>query len=308
MKRYISTILLAFPLQGTSLVYSIKIRRSFIGLATYVDQKKKVNYALTTLPIFYSSKARFIVERTETDINDRRIGGGIIINFKLPSKHWWFEATTAIHKESLQATGTTCLTTSHAGFDDIVLAGGYNAYPTKDQQITIYGLAGFPTTRKFAQRDAQIPLIGTRFFALGGGAEYSYSYINTKKTVLAGIVQFRTLHFFSREAEILLGPGGRLQPGQTFDLLFSMRYRHKRTVLETGYNPTFLVNTAVILPDETIPGDTLVRHGAYISLVHLTKNGFCNTPFAVGGALIYNRLKKLEAHSMTALLNFTIAF
>ncbi len=308
MKRYLSLFLLTFPLQGTSLVYNLKIRRSFTGLASFVKFKKKFNYVFTSLPVFYYRKAHFIIDRTDTDITDERIGGGSIFNFRVPSKHWWAEVTTAVHKESVSATGTHYFKASRIAFDDIVLAAGYNAFPTKDHQITIYGLTGFPTTRKLEATDEQRPLVGTRFFALGGGAEYSYSYINTPNTLLAGIIQVRALHFFTREAEALLGPCGRLQPGQSIDLLLSLRYRHKRTVLETGYNPTFFVNSAVLLPDETISGTTLIRHGGYISVVHLTQLSIGSSPLAIGGGLVYNRIKDLNSHNVIAFLNFTIAF
>ncbi len=308
MKRLSILFLLSSSLQGTSLVYNLKIRRSFSEFGSFVKLKKKFRYVLTSLPVFYYRKARFLIERTDDDILDKRHGGGSIFNFRMPSKHWFFEATTAIHKESVVATGTQNFCASRAGFDDIVFAGGYNAFPIKDHQITVYGLAGFPTTRKLVQQDAQRPLVGTRFYGLGGGIEYSYSYINTPKRMLAGIIQGRVIHFFTREAELLLGNEGELQPGQTIDLLLSLRYRHKRTVLETGYNPTFFVNAAVILPNETISARTLIRHGGYISLVHLTKQKLGTAALAVGGGLVYNRIKELDSHNVIALLNFTVAF
>lgn len=303
-----SIIFLAFPLQGTSLVYNLKIRRSFTEVAPFLKEQNGFTYVLTSLPVFYYRKARFIIDRTDDDICDKRVGGGSIFNVRVPSKHWWGEVTTAIHKESVESTGTQCFKASRASFDDIVFAGGYNAYPAKGHQVTIYGLAGFPTTRKLMLTDAQRPLVGTRFFGLGGGLEYSYSYISTPKNNLAGIIQGRVIHFFKREAELLLGNDGELQPGQTVDLLLSLRFRHKRTVVETGYNPTFFVNAAVILPDETIPVKTLIRHGGYIGVVHLTKKKLGNASFAVGGALVYNRIRDLDSHNVIALLNFTVAF
>lgn len=307
MKR-LSVIFFCCSLSATTLVYNLRIRRSFTGLSSFLKLKKRIKYVVTTLPVFYHRKARFIIDRTNTDIQDHRIGGGTIFNFRIPTRHWWVEATTAIQKESLQARGTTNVDASQAGFDDIVFSGGYNFFPTKDHQITLYGLAGFPTNRNLDQVDAQVPLVGTRFFSLGGGTEYSYSYINTPRNLLAGIFQLRVIHFFTREAGALLGEGSKLQPGQTIDLLFSLRFRHKRTVVETGYNPTFLINASVILPEQEFPAERLTRHGGYINILHLTKRGIGNALFAVGGGLNYNTTKLLHAKGVTAFLNFTVAF
>ncbi len=310
MKQYLIILLCCCScfLQGTSLVYNLKIRRSFTGLSHLLHLGKKTTYVTSALPVIYYRKARFIIERTQDDISDKRIGGGAIVNLRMPSKHWWFETTTAIQKESVKVRGTQCFDTARSGLDDIVLSAGYNAYPSKNGQFTLYGLAGFPTTRTLSPADAHVPLVGTRFFALGAGAEYSYSYINTPKTLFAGILQGRVIHFFSREAEALLGPSGRLQPGQTIDLLFSMRYRHKRTVVESGYNPTFFVNVAAITQGQTFPAKPLVRHGGYLGVVHLTQRKLGHALLAVGGALIYNAAPHLEAQSITALVNFTVVF
>ena len=137
MKRYLSLFLLTFPLQGTSLVYNLKIRRSFTGLATFLKLKKKTNYVFSALPVFYYRKAHFIIDRTDTDITDERLGGGSIFNFRVPSKHWWAEATTAVHRESVKVIGTNNFSTARTGIDDIILAAGYNAFPTKDHPVII---------------------------------------------------------------------------------------------------------------------------------------------------------------------------
>ena len=297
-------------MQGTTLVYNLRIRRTFGGLGTLLKLEKDVLWIATAVPIFYRRTAHIISERFKTDVFDKRIGGGSVFNLRyVPSRTWWFEATTAVQKESLKTRGTSNFRASRAGFDDVVLAGGYNAFPSKDMQVTLYGLAGFPTRRSVTIQESEDRLVGTRFYAVGFGNELSYSFINSPKNLFAGILQVRFIHFFTRRWEPILGPGSKIRPGQTTDILLAFRYRHKLTVVETGYNPTIFTSQAFLLPGETVRAGTQVRHGTYLNVLHLFKNGYViNTPIALGGGFLFNRLKTFDANSFSIWLTFAAIF
>ncbi len=297
-------------LQGTTLVYNLRIRRVFSGLSAFVNLDKKPRWAFSSVPIFYRRTGRFISKRFETDVCDKHIGGGSIFNLRyVPSRSWWFEATTAVQKESLKIRGTSNFDATRTAFDDVVLAGGYNRFISKNTQTSVYGLVGFPTKKNVTLEEGQGRLVGTRFYGLGGGAEISYSFINTRKTLVAGIIQGRIVHFFTRRWEPILAPGGKIQPGQASDILFSIRYRHKYTVFETGYNPTIFTNQAILLPTETITTQTDIRQGTYISVIHLFKKSrLTGRPLALGAGFLFNRLDRLDLNSVSAYINITLVF
>ncbi len=172
--------------------------------------------------------------------------------------------------------------------------------------MTLYGLAGFPTRTKVTLQEAQDRLVGTRFYALGGGIEGSYSFIKSKEKLLAGIIQIRTIHFFSRSFQPVLPPGGKIQPGQGTDILLSIRYRKDFTLFETGYNPTIFTNQAVILPNETLETKTAVRHGTYANIAHLTKIRIFGKRLAVGAGFLFSRLSRLDLNNVSAWISLTL--
>ncbi len=299
------------PLWGTTLVYNLRIRRTFSGLGTFIKlEEKKAIWAFTSVPIFYRRTAHVISERFETDVFDKRIGGGSVFNLRyVPSPNWWFEGTTAIQKESVKTRGTSNFRASRAGFDDVVLAGGYNTFPSKKTQVTLYGLAGFPTRQRVTLQESEDRLVGTRFYALGCGSEASYSFSHSPNQVFSGIVQLRFIHFFTRRWDPILAPGSKIQPGQTTDILLAFRYRYKLTVVETGYNPTIFTNQAILLPKEAVKAGTQVRHGTYLNVLHLFKNGyFIKKPIAFGGGFLFNRLKVFDANAFSIWLTLAIIF
>lgn len=308
--RTLCLITLCLTLEGTTIVYNLRIRRVFTGLSAFVQLEKKALWALSSVPIIYRRKGRITQERFGTDVQDKRRGGGSIFNLRyVPSRSWWLEATTAIQKESVITTGTSNFTASRTGFDDIVFAGGYNSFPSKDTQVSIYGLVGFPTKKDVSLEEAQDRLVGTRFYALGGGGEVSYSFINTPKQLLAGIIQVRVIHFFKRRWEPILPPGSFIQPGQGTDILFTLRYRYALTVFETGYNPTIFTNQAVLLPDEDIKTRTAIRHGTYATVLHLfPKSRLTDKPIALGAGFLFNRLARFDLNSLSGYLTLTFLF
>lgn len=309
-KLFCICFLTVYSLQPTTLVYNLKIRRTFAGIGTLLKPDKRPLWVVSWVPIGYHRTAHIVRPESATDLYTRRHGGGAIFNLRrIPSKYWWLELTTAVQKESITACGSSNFCASRGGFDDVVLAAGCNFYVGDKGQGTLYGLAGFPTTRTASPFDAQEALVGTRFYALGGGVEGSYSFINNPLKNLVTIVQVRAIHFFNREWETILGPGGRIKPGELIDLLLSVRYRYKVSMVETGYNATFFTNQAAVLPTRTIENKTTLRNGFFISAMHLLQHAtFFDKPVALGGGFQYNRISQFNANSYLAWLNLTVIF
>lgn len=313
-KHFLVSCISIFSMQSmlcTSLVYNLKIRRVFSGFGTLIShgvQLKHPVWLASAVPIFYHRTGHFINERFGTNICEKRLGGGAIFNVRyIPSRSWWAEVTTAVEKETVHTRGTANFCASRTGLDDIVFSAGYNTFPSEESQVTIYGLAGFPTRTRVTAQEAQDRLVGTRFYGLGGGLEGSYSFINTQEKMLAGILQVRTIYFFPRCWEPIIP--GRIHPGFLTDLLLSLRYRTGRTAFETGYNPTFYTGQALILPTETIRSRPAVRHGCFASVMHLSKRlKFFDKPVAVGTGIIVSRLGRFDATAVSWWGNITVIF
>ena len=305
----LSFLCISPAVHSTSLVYNLKIRRSFAGISTFLKRDRTDAWVLSSLPILYRRTAHVVNPAFATDVHTKRLGGGSICNVRyIRSRYWWAEATTAVQKESVHSKGTANYCASRAGLDDIVLAAGHNMFYGENTQFTLYGLVGFPTRWKTTRFDAQEPLVGTRFYGLGGGAELSYRVIHRDEQNLATILQVRAIHFFTRNWETLFGPGGRIQPGELIDVLLSVRYHHQRTALETGYNATLFVNQAALLPTETIKSKTALRNGTYISFMHLLTQTLGDKPVALGAGFQFNRLGRFDANSYLAWINVTLIF
>ncbi len=314
MKRYLFYLLFALisvhEMQCTSLVYNIKIRRTFAGLAMLLHDSAKLKWVATIVPTVYWREAHIIKPQSSSNVFDKRIAGGALFNLRyVPSRHWWLEATTAVQRESVKTTGTSNFTASRAGFDDFVLAGGYNFFLPHSFQLSFYGLAGFPIRKKITPYDVNGPLVGIRFYGIGGGTELSYGTQFSQEQTLAAIAQLRVIYYFPRCWQPILPPGGRIQPGFQTDAVFSLRYRYKRTLLETGYNPTFYTGQATITPPIKTLVKPTVRHGVYVNVNHLCKRvSIMDNPLAVGAGLIYNRLGALHLNYIAAVSYFTVLF
>ena len=293
----------------TPLVYNMKIRRVFSGINAFLDYKIQGPFwPLSILPIVYHRKAHVVTNLPAANFYEKRIGGGALVNLRyVPDRRWWLEGTTAIQRESVSTSGTSTLHGARTGLDDIVFAGGYNFFPSEQVQITPYGLVGFPTKYKVTLLDTHGALVGSRFYGLGAGVELSYGFINETQRTFAAICQLRFVHFFTRPWQPILPSGGKIQPGNITDVLFGLRYRHKLTVFEVGYNPTIFTNQALLLPTEKISTATNVRHGVYASLTHLSKRvKIANKPLAIGVGFNFNRQPRLDANTIIAWLNFTL--
>lgn len=311
-----SLITLAFcyvsSISSTSLVYNLRIRRTFAGLGTFlqhVTKEKKAHWVTSAVPILYARTGHFTNATFGTNVREKRLGGGAIFNARyIPSRAWWAEATTAIQKESVHSRGTANFDASRFGLDDIVLAAGHNAFPSERSQITLYALAGFPTRRRVTAQEAQDRLVGTRFYGLGGGLEGSYNFIDKEKQSLAGIAQLRVLYFFPRSWNAII-PGGRIQPGFATDILLAIRYRTGLTAVEAGYNPTIFTGQALIAPTVAVRSKPATRHGLLISVMHLCRRvTIANHPVAFGAGILFSRLARFDANSVSPWVNMTIIF
>jgi hypothetical protein len=266
-------LLIPLTLDSVTLVYNMRIRRLF-ALNLIESGEQKMRWVASAVPVLYQRSRTIIDNRLGVDINllEKRVAGGSLFNIRgIPSKNWWFELTTGLIKEHGTSQGTINFSASKTGFDDFVFAAGYNMFFENQSQFVLYGIAGIPTTRTITPLEAQDAFIGTRFFSAGVGSEFSYSFIGTLEQTLAGIFQNRFLHFFSRPWSPILPEGSKIQPGNATDLLFAMRYRKKRNMIEAGYNPTFFTNQAIILPTQKIKSESFIRQSVYGSYTRLFK-------------------------------------
>jgi hypothetical protein len=310
-QRFLLIICIFQQVDAITLVYSMRIRRLFEIGAQVAEQEQKPSWSISAVPILQVRNRRIVDE--DFDINaveDNKIGGSIFNLRYRHSRRWWFEATTGLEKERMAIRGTPNFVVCRSGFDDVVLAGGCNIYPTEHLQYVLYGITGFPTERDFTSREFSNTLIGTRFFSIGAGAEASYHLIHDSTRILTGIIQARFLHFFSRSWFPILPCGSRVEPGNVTDLLFSLQYRKGKETLEMGYNPTFFTNEAAILPNGTkLEADNFVRNYLYINFSHIcSKENISENPLIVGIGGNVGWSKEFNTTIFTCWLQFTKSF
>ncbi len=303
----IPVFLICFQLKAVTLVYNMKVRRVFN--IEPVLERMKSRLILTAVPIVFLRKRHLIDTRTSLNNREKRRVGGSLFNLRyVISKHWWLEATTGVEADHGTFTGTDAFHASRFGVDDLVFAGGYRHFIGERGQCVIYGLAGFPTRRKITLEDRHGPLVGTRLYSVGIGLEGSYSFISELKRSFAAIAQGRFIHGFNREWFPILPQGSEIQPGNFTDLLFTLQYREKRTVIEGGFNATIFSNQAIILPTETINSDTFYRYGAYLRLSHAILQAWFNKPFIFSVGFGANRSKKFDLKTFTGWISGSIVF
>ena len=293
--------------QAVTLVYNMKVRRVFN--IEPVLERMKSRLILTAVPIVYRRKRHLIDTRTSLDDRETRTVGGSLLNLRyVISKHWWLEATTGIESDHGNFTGTDPFHASRFGFDDLVLAGGYRHFIGERGQCVLYGLVGIPTRTKLTLEDRHGPLVGTRLYGVGVGIEGSYSFISELKRSFAAIAQARIIHGFNRSWFPVLPEGSRIQPGNGTDLLFTLQFRERRTIIEGGFNATIFSNQAIILPTETVSSDTFTRYGGYLTLSHAIPQAWFNKPFIMGIGCSGNHTKKLDSTVVTAWIYGSIVF
>lgn len=306
-------LLLAFclhqPLQAITLVYNMKIRRVFEA-NTLSNKENKSRWVATAVPIVYTRNRTIVDNALGINVCEQIIIGGALLNLRYISpESSWVEVTTGIEKEHVKSQGSSVFTNSRTGLDDIVISVGHNIFPTDKTQIVFYGLAGLPTHRKVTLLETFNTPVGTRFFSVGLGSEFSYSFINTIQKSLLVLLQARFVHFFNRNWSPILPVDAKIQPGNVTDLLFTAQYRKRRNIFETGYNPTFFTNQAVILKTGTVPGPHFVRHSVYGSFAHVCKHfPVLKTPVIVGTGFSVGASQRFDTRIFSCWVNISTIF
>lgn len=299
-----------------TLLYSMKIRRIFGGAREALGKEGEAICAFTAVPIVSTRSRHFFGCEPAVDIREKRILIGSLFDFRCSlSDNIWFDITTGIANERAKAKGCSDSPLlpvfdeiSKTNIDDITFEAGYHLFPTEHAQMDFYFLAGFPTHRKVTCEDALGTFVGTRFFSLGVGAEFSYSFCEDITRSIVAIMQTRYLHFFNRNWDPILPCGGRIQPGDLVDILVALRYREKQETIEVGYNPTFFLNQALIFPGITgkVRSEEFVRNGAYIKYAHLFLNK--RHPVSLGCGFAFSRAPVLESRVYDGWISVSVVF
>ncbi|MCX5922436.1 MAG: hypothetical protein NTX86_03845 [Candidatus Dependentiae bacterium] len=284
---------------ASTLVYNMRVRRA-LNLNAVLHKDDKGFWAFSGAPIV-STRTRKIDVPDGTCVHEKNIIAGALFDLRwIPTKEWWLEVTTGLEGECVRATGTRTINNSRVGLDDIVFAGGYNFFLNDDLQFVLYGLTGIPTRWKVTADEVYTVPVGSRLFGAGFGAELSYSFIQSKPKSLIAVLQTRFIHFFAREWFPILPCGAKIQPGETIDVLGSLKYRYKRNAVEAGYNPTFFANQGVLLKKSTTISAPFVRHSLFINGLHvLEKTPDAKTLVAIGAGFNASWSKKFDTRIYT---------
>ena len=297
------------PAAAISLVYNLKIRRSF-ALHDLLQTDRKLLWLVSAVPVIYSRKRHVISPQTNNNFHDKSLLGGALFNIRcLAPKDWWAELTTGVERQTTKSCGTLNQKASRTGCDDIVLTGGKNFNFKKRGQAVLYGLCGFPTRIKVTPQERFDTLVGTRFFGAGFGGELSYNFLADGNRALTAIFQTRFVHFFSRNWFPILPCNAKIQPGNITDLFLIMRYREKRNFLEVGYNPTFFTQQAALLATGKVPSPNFVRNSFYASATHLFKESYLlHRPGGIGVGCSIGRATIFDTKIASFWINFTLLF
>ncbi len=293
---------------AVTLVYNMQLRRFFEQM-TAAD--RHYHWLLSAIPLVYIRTRTIDDPRFNIFAREKRLAVGPLLNARyVASKYWWYEITTAFEKEYGKSKGTVNFSRSNFGMDDIVLTAARAFYPIKNMQYVVYGMAGFPIRQKINLFDAQDPFIGTRFYSLGIGSELSYSVKNsTQKSALMWLFQNRFIHFFQRSWFPILPQGSKIKPGDLIDLLVAVHYRKKLNSFEIGFDQTFFINAALILPDRVIKNKNFARQVVYANASHIVKNfPLLDTPVVLGAGFVVGYSGRFKTRLCIGSLNFTVVF
>ena len=308
-KLYLLLLVLCFNnvVYPVTLVYNLRVRRIF-NIPPVIERIKS-RLPVSVVPIYFSRNRHIVDTRTGLDTCEKRRAGGALINLRyVYSKHWSLEATTGIETDHGTFAGSDTFKASRTGFDDVVISGEYRHFIGKKVQLVGYGLAGFPTRREIDRCDRHGPLVGTRIYSLGVGSEASYSFMSELRRSCAVIMQTRFLHGFNRSWFPILPKGSKIQPGNSSDLLLTLQYREKRTIIEGGYSATFFTNQALILPTQKIESDAFVRHGGFVRAGHVVIKGLFDKPTVFGAGVSVSSSKKFDTTTFTEWVYLTVVF
>jgi hypothetical protein len=303
-------------IEATTLVYNLKIRRSF-SLHHFLKREHDVLWLLSAVPVIYARKRHLVVPQTAYNVHEKTLIGGSIFNVRALAPHdWWAELTTGIERQQDKVKGTRQglpqnYTIARTGLDDIVITAGKNWRWYRDEffdkaQIVAYGLAGFPTRWKVCPNEVADTLVGTRFLSAGFGAEGSYTFFANKRRSLSAVLQTRFVHFFNRKWYPLLPCSARIEPGNITDLFFIMQYREKMNLFETGYNATIFSQQAVKLATGKEQTPLFVRNSFYCSYTRVFKNFLGKHPGTLGIGCNISRDTLFETKITGAWINLSL--
>ncbi|OGB97768.1 hypothetical protein A3F06_03040 [candidate division TM6 bacterium RIFCSPHIGHO2_12_FULL_36_22] len=309
-KRFICLCLLLLqysPVSPLTLVYNMRVRRIF-----QINPSADIAHALwafSAVPIYYRRDRHIVVPSEATNVHDMSRMYGTLLNLRyIGTRNWWFEATTGIEEERYRACGTTNIKASRGGFDDLLFSIGHNKAFGQAGQSAVYIIGGIPIHKKVTLQERFGPLVGTRFYSLGAGAELSWTFINTLEKTCSTFLQGRFLHFFNRKWFPILPVTAKIQPGNTADLLIGIQYRKKLNIFEIGYNPTLFANQAINLATEKIKTNAFVSNNIYGSLEHICKEcSFLNKPL-IGTGLSLSYSDFFKTKSFAWWVSFTAFF
>ena len=301
--------------RAVSLVYNLRIRRAFNLSAALGSDEKKSLFVVTALPIVYK-RTRTITDPTlDTSILDnstyeKRCVTGSLFNMRYVSPHsWWLEMTTAVAKERACSRGALEFNACRKGFDDIVFTGGSVMHLSKNAQCVIYALAGFPTRRCVTPLEAHDTFLGTRFFSVGAGLEFSYSFFSTLAQSCFVVVQTRIIHFFKRRWDPILPANAFIKPGDVVDVLLTLNYRKRKNIFEVGYNPTWFLHQAVLLPTGPVLGKEHQRQGVYASFNRVfIKFPLIRRPVILGTGINNTWSRRFNTHINSYWVNISVIF
>jgi hypothetical protein len=310
--KYIPYMSLAifYTLGGTTLVYNIKLRRAVISGATIPHTIENKNiWILTSLPIVYI-RDRDIPTNNLLVHEHTQIGGAILNARCMTQSLWWAELTTGIEQQQDIITKKGIQQQlARTGLDDIVFTVGKNYNIGTHTQLAGYGLIGFPTKYNITASEVLDPLVGSRFYGMGFGAELSYSFIQSFKRAFVGFIQGRFIHFFNRPWCPILPPHAQIEPGNVTDLFLILRYRERLQIFEIGYNATWLSQQALFTPPIRTNTPTFLRNSLYLNYIY----GIANLPGilcpgALGMGINIGRSDALNTRIAAWWCNFTIVF
>ena|SRR3990167_84949 len=113
-------------LSGTTLVYSIKVRRiSSSTLQNFLGQKKAL-LVTSLVPLGTRKDRKIVIPELGVNFKNKVVDYGTLLQLFYFKNDWWAEATTAIAKENAKGTGSLNFNISRKGFDDLVINFGHN--------------------------------------------------------------------------------------------------------------------------------------------------------------------------------------
>lgn len=313
----VTLVLLQTPhLYGLNLVYNLKLRRAFDAtslLAKSQEKPEKISLQkvfVTALPIFYKQKRHIVIPSISKDVHEKTHLIGSLFNVRaMTSNFWWAELTTGVEKQTVTSAGTQSFKIAATGIDDIVISVGKDILFKDGAQLVVYGIAGAPFQQDVTALEAGTTLVGSRFYGLGAGSEFSYAFINKEERVLTGFLQVRLVHFFSRSWYPILAFGDYIQPGNTTDVFAVIRYREKKNVIEIGYNPTFFTNQAADLKAGKVKSPHYVRNSFYSAYEHLfDKSPLLKAPGTIGAGLNIGRINLFDTKIISCWVTLTLLF